>query len=242
MCTVTWLRRPREYELFCNRDERHERAEASPPEIRERDGMRVVAPTDPDGGGTWISVNERGLTLCLLNGYRASDDLVPAPHFTSRGLLVNALATAPSARAVLDDLGTRDLTAYRSFDLLVIDPDASPRLVSWNRAANAVRDAQARVPLISCPVRTGEVRQARTETLLRLVQENRGVNAAVLQAFHESRHEDGWIWSVSMHHDVAGTRSLSRVRVTHDEIAFAYTPGRPGETAAQPPVTIPRAR
>ncbi len=240
MCTVTWLRQANGYELFCNRDERHERAEASPPEVRVADGVRMITPLDPDGGGTWIAVNQHGLSLCLLNGYRASDDLVPAPQFRSRGLLVTELATAASARDVLDDVKDRDLSAYRSFDLLVLGPDAPPRLASWNRAANAHRDAQARVPLVSCPVRAGEVRQARTETLLRLVQEYQGVDASVLQVFHESQHPDGWIWSVSMHHEIAGTRSLSRVRVTADEVAFTYTPGRPGETAALPAVTIRR--
>jgi len=241
VCTVTWVRHADGYELFCNRDERHERAEATPPETHERDGVCCVSPTDPDGGGTWISVNEHGLALCILNGYQASDDLVPAPHFTSRGLLVNELASAPSATAVLDAIARRDLTCFRSFDLLVLDTVDPPRVVSWNRAAQAQRNAEARVPLISCPVRTGDVRQSRTETLIRLVQENRGVDAALLQMFHESRHPDGWVWSVSMHHDRAATRSLSRVRVTREEVTFTYTPGRPGETASLPSVTILRS-
>jgi len=242
MCTVTWFRGSDAYELFCNRDERHERAEAEPPTVREREGGRIIAPTDPDGGGTWISVNEHGLTLCLLNGYRASDDLVPAPHFTSRGQLVEQLADAASADAALGKLTNRDLTSFRSFDLLVMGPDAPPRLASWNRAARALRNAPARVPLISCPLRTHEVLQARTDVLLRLVSENGGVDTDVLQAFHESRHPDGWIWSVAMSHDVAATRSLSHVSVTPDEVAFAYTPGRPGDVPALPAVTVPRLR
>ena len=98
----------------------------------------------------------------------------------------------------------------------------------------------ARGPLVSCPVRTPEVRRTRTDTLLALLKEHGRVDATVLQAFHESRHPDEWIWSVSMHHDVAATRSLSRVRVTADEASFTYTPGRPGDGSGPlPPQGLP---
>jgi hypothetical protein len=69
MCTVTWTRDGKEYELFMNRDELHSRGSASPPEVRRRKGVKVIAPIDADGGGTWIAANEWGLTICLLNHY-----------------------------------------------------------------------------------------------------------------------------------------------------------------------------
>lgn len=52
-----------------NRDELHSRGTASPPTVRARDGVRVVAPIDADGGGTWIAANDHGLCVCLLNHY-----------------------------------------------------------------------------------------------------------------------------------------------------------------------------
>jgi hypothetical protein len=68
MCTVTWVHDDEGYRLFCNRDELNTRTLAEPPKVFERDGVRFLAPRDPDFGGTWISVNEAGLTVCLLNG------------------------------------------------------------------------------------------------------------------------------------------------------------------------------
>jgi hypothetical protein len=91
-------------------------------------------------------------------------------------------------------------------------------------------------------VRTPEVRRVRTDTLLRMIEEHGRVDVDLLQAFHESRHPDGWIWSVAMQHDVAATRSLSRIHVTAERARFTYTPGRPGDVEALAPVEIPVLR
>lgn len=237
---MTWLTTPGGHELFCNRDERHERAEAAPPAVHERAGVRFVAPTDPDGGGTWIAVNERGLSLCLLNGYAADDDLHPSEAFTSRGRLVLDLADAATAGDVVARLADRPLDAFRSFRLLVLDRDAPPRAAIWSRAAATLSEETPDLPLVSCPVRTDEVRATRRAALDRLVAAHGALDAAVLADFHRSRHAEEWIWSVSMHHDVAATRSHSHVRVTPGAVTFTYTPGRPCTTPPDPPVTLAR--
>ncbi|NIP92410.1 MAG: hypothetical protein GWO24_02620, partial [Akkermansiaceae bacterium] len=68
MCTLTWWRGTAgSYEVFFNRDEKRTRSIADPPRVHERDGVRFLAPLDPDGGGTWMLANDRGLLVCLLN-------------------------------------------------------------------------------------------------------------------------------------------------------------------------------
>jgi hypothetical protein len=243
MCTVTWLQTADgTYDLLCNRDERHERADAAPPTQQVRDGVRFLAPTDPDGGGTWIAVNEHGLSMCLLNGYAAEDDLLPSPTLTSRGLLVHELATAASVDDAVHRLGGRELDSFRSFRLLLLEPRELPQAVAWDRAHGSLSVDAPDLPLISCPVRTDEVHATRRAALELLVAEHGGLTVDALQEFHRSRHPDGWIWSVSMHHDVAATRSLSHVRVTRDQVAIAYTPGRPGDAAPGPVVSLERAQ
>ncbi len=69
MCTVSWRAARDGYDLFFNRDELHTRAPELPPALSERDGVRFLAPRDGDHGGTWLAVNEHGLTVCLLNDY-----------------------------------------------------------------------------------------------------------------------------------------------------------------------------
>ncbi len=102
MCTVSWLfSGDSGYDVFFNRDESRERKPALRPEIRESGAVRFVAPTDGDFGGTWLAVNERGVTVGVLNRY--GDD-VPEREYTSRGLLLFATspgfgASMPSRRA-----------------------------------------------------------------------------------------------------------------------------------------------
>ena len=71
MCTVTWRTRADGYDLFFNRDEHRARSTAQGPQTHSRPGARVIAPVDPDGGGTWLAANEHGLSHCLLNYYAA---------------------------------------------------------------------------------------------------------------------------------------------------------------------------
>jgi len=46
MCTVSWIHDSDGYEVLCNRDEKLTRQPALPPQIRERDGIRYLAPVD----------------------------------------------------------------------------------------------------------------------------------------------------------------------------------------------------
>jgi uncharacterized protein with NRDE domain len=71
MCTVTWLMEADSYTVFFNRDELKTRSHALHPAIKEQNGVRYIAPVDLDGGGTWIGVNEFGLTCGLLNNHRS---------------------------------------------------------------------------------------------------------------------------------------------------------------------------
>ena len=67
MCTVTWCSEGTGYALLFNRDEARTRSPAFPPEHRLRRGVRLISPLDPDAGGTWLGVNEFGVSVGLLN-------------------------------------------------------------------------------------------------------------------------------------------------------------------------------
>ncbi len=239
MCTVTWLRTEDGYELFCNRDERHARAPAEAPSARSLPRSAVLAPTDPDGGGTWVSVNDRGLALCLLNAYVAAEDAEPDARFRSRGLLLLDLADAHDARDVTAALHASDLDLYRSFRLLVLDP-AETVAVAWDRAAGRVATEAPTAPLVSCPVRTAEVADVRRRTLDALVALAGRLDADVLDAFHRSRHAEGFVWSVSMTHERAATQSYSRVRVDGTTVRMRYAAGLPHRFPPATELSLPR--
>jgi hypothetical protein len=243
MCTVTWWRAEDGFRLFFNRDELRSRKEALPPFVQEAsapDGsaVRFLAPVDGDFGGTWVAVNERGLTLGLLNGYRAPD-AVERPDTRSRGLLVRDLASCATGREVVRRLRGEDLRRYRSFRLLAIEPGTPALLAEWDLLSVEVRaDAEGRLPLISSSFEETLVGRRRREEYGRSVGEE--VTPERLDAYHHSHAGGPSAYSVCMHRPDALTRSLTSVRVEGREIELVYHPGSPCRASRETTVRLPR--
>ena len=120
MCTVTWIQDGDGYSLYFNRDELRTRQPSLPPRSHQEKGVRFLSPTDGDAGGTWIAVNEYGLSLGLLNDY-SSRVPQPADHYTSRGQLVRDLAQARDLGALSRLWLEVDHERFRPFQLLALD-------------------------------------------------------------------------------------------------------------------------
>ena len=88
MCTVTYLPyKESGYLLTSNRDEKLARPLAGMPEVNKKKGYDLVFAKDPVGGGTWIASDDRGNSVCLLNGaFERHEPHYPYRH--SRGLVV----------------------------------------------------------------------------------------------------------------------------------------------------------
>jgi len=119
MCTVSIVTTAGGFRCIFNRDERLSRSVAHSP-IERRLGERcAVFPIDPDGGGSWIGVNDAGLVAMLLNRTTRRTRNLPAPRF-SRGTIVQGLlehATADAACAALSRLAPE---LFGPFSVLVI--------------------------------------------------------------------------------------------------------------------------
>ena len=115
MCTLSWTRNNESYQVFFNRDEQRTRSLAEPPECIDHNGVPVILPLDPDGGGSWISANGHGLSLCLLNFYQGT---APQKKLISRGQLLRSLAHAENIKHLNNQLQTTDLTHYAPFTLV----------------------------------------------------------------------------------------------------------------------------
>ena len=222
MCTVSWIHSRQGYQLLCNRDEKRTRAQAVGPRVRERGGVRYIAPADGDFGGSWIAVNEFGLSLCLLNG--------PAREIRatrSRGLLLRELIWSPDAAESLLGLRQLDLTLYAPFTLLALEP-AGARLAQWDGAMLTVMPSAAEhMPLTSSSVDPEGVRRARLNDLAGRVSAAGRLDSAVLHDFHSAH-------GACMHRGDAETVSFSQVTVSAAEVRFFYSPAapcyaRPGE-------------
>jgi hypothetical protein len=242
MCTMTWWTRDGGYELFFNRDERSTRKPALPPAVRRKGEVRFIAPLDGDFGGTWIAVNQWGLTVALQNGYTDEDDMrrEPAEGFTSRGLLVTALVDCRSADQLLRRLRRRPLERFRSFLLAAFEPDGTNLLASWLGGRLGVeRDLDPDVPIVSSSFESAGVCRARRESFREMRREATVDDRLGLHlAYHASHRPQAGPSSVCMHRPGGQTVSFSWIRVDRRRIGFRYVPhapceGLPDEDAAR---------
>lgn len=223
MCTLTWIVEESGYQLFFNRDELRSRKVATPPQTHEEQGVRFIAPTDTDEGGTWIATNHFGVTLCLLNNYKAQAALAPRT-WISRGLLVKHLACMDSINSIDVEINTIALQQYRPFDLILFSADQPPTQFAWNGEELSKED-QPRLPITSSSFETTRITRKRQGLI------NQGIqpDAEQLMAFHRSHHPEKGATSVCMHRSDASTVSFSRIQVTPDQTTFDYWDGPPCE-------------
>lgn len=137
MCTVSWIHQPGGYELLCNRDEKITRAVALAPRIQARRWVRFIAPIDANFGGTWIAVNEFGVSVCVLNGANLT---CRSPLISkgankisrSRGLLLRELVWANSSDECALWINQLDLTPFAPFTVISLQPDKPTTVAEWN--------------------------------------------------------------------------------------------------------------
>jgi hypothetical protein len=229
MCTASWLTWSDGYELFCNRDELKTRRPARPPAIQRRNGVSYIAPTDAEAGGSWIAVNEFGLTLCLLNHYPAVA-AVAGPTGTqpptSRGRLLISLTDRRSADEVAAAVEGTDLHCYRPFRLLAMQARAAPVLLTWDGAGLA-RDSSPSSPVTTSSFDPANVIRARRERFAVLDR----LDAGSLRRLHLSA---GDAYAVCMSREDAETVSFSHVSVEGERIEFEYRARRRGGGFAAP--------
>jgi len=118
MCTISFFPNQVEgYLLAMNRDEQHSRPAAT--ELRREDGISY--PVDPQGGGTWIGVSDRGMAITLLNRY-SHGQVDSSKQYKSRGTIIPPLLKMESLDRVLGSIQRLDIREFPSFSLVLFDP------------------------------------------------------------------------------------------------------------------------
>jgi hypothetical protein len=226
MCTVTWLDQPGGYHLLCNRDEKRTRSAALGPQIYRRNGVQFVCPVDGDFGGTWIAVNEFGVSACLLN--REDPHAIAKTRLRSRGLLLPELITAHSADSGTAHLLQMDVSLYAPFTMLLLEPSRLARVIEWDgsRLNETPSDSHA-MPLTSSSYDPSGVRERRRREFTRRVESRPHIHPAELYRFHSSHGPQAGAYSPCMHRVDAETVSFSWVIITPTEIRFFYSPAAP---------------
>lgn len=241
MCTVSWATTAGGYELFCNRDERRTRPAAQAPTVRRSRGVRFVAPTDAEAGGTWIAANEYGLTLCLLNRY-PEDGSPPSGELKSRGLLLPELISLRDTTEVMRAVECGRPSQFRPFTLLALAVDAPPAAACWTgrRLLVCEEDGDSLMPLTSSSFNSTEVVRERMKLFRGMAAGHPSPAAELLARFHHSHEPEPGPYSVCMHRPDASTVSFSRVKVSPVSIEFYYRPGPPCAGGRGVSISLPR--
>ena len=215
---MTWWRGESQYEVFFNRDELKTRARAIPPQAQHTaQGVEFLAPTDPDAGGTWMLVNEHGLTVCLLNRWHEEPVV---DRGKSRGQLVLGMAGLTNTRQVMDNLLKIDGSPYKPFTLVAID-QGGVQIMAWNGVELFTQKPTQ--PLTSSSYCYNDVKKARCTAYGRLLD----MNPTSLSTYQAGEPEAS-AFTVRMNRPDAQTWSRSRIRVSPGEIIWEYLEEMPG--------------
>ena len=240
MCTVSWIHRDEGYLLLFNRDELLSRKPASSPRIDNRNGIAFIAPMDGDHGGSWIAVNQFGLSLGLLNRFDESKPDVVL-NYTSRGLLLFELIDCASLTTISRRLNSASLDRFRPFSLLALGPNEPAMLFHWTGSQKCLQqDADNLIPIASSSLNEEDVVQKRKQLFEEMTSERGKVDPDLLIQFHESHRKERGPTSVCMHRADARTVSMSVINVTKEKIEFDYHPDSPCMPAKKNSIELKR--
>lgn len=224
MCSVSFLPHSRGFDLLMNRDEQLSRPAALPPAVHQCGEFAGLYPCEL-GGGTWIGLNEAGLTLALINWYSQPQ----CASTLSRGVVIPALLAAETAREVDVRLRALPLSRMNPFRVMVISP-GEKRLQEWRSNGTLLEGfalAWERRHWFSSGFDEDEANRVRRLTCRRAAGDFDEGTLPWLRRLHRSHQPARGAFSVCMHRVDAGTVSCTGVSVCRDEARMTYHAGPP---------------
>ena len=225
MCTVSWFTTSTGYELFFNRDEQRSRSDALTPQVFQDNKIDYIMPIDPVGGGSWISLNNNGVSLCLLNYYQGE---IPPGDALSRGLLIKKLASSGDINSIQETLSNIALSRFAAFTLLIFYASGSVQnegVYGFRWDGRVFKSINPSSPMISSSVDAENVIEHRLSVYKELT--NSGVNRQTLNQFHQHHHSKLGHRSPCMHRQDAQTVSFTHIIVSNKNNSLRYFPGSP---------------
>lgn len=239
MCTVTFVARTNGYALGMNRDEKLVRVKALPPAKHRLGDREALFPSEPQGG-TWIGVNDAGITLALINWYSAPARV--AGQATSRGAVVVSSLVADEPAITDRALVGLPLARVNPFRLIGIFP-ASRAVVEWRwdlhqfqRLGHCWRTNS----WISSGFDEPGAQQARGQAFRKALRQSSAGSLGWIRRLHRLHGSGRGPYSHCMHRSGAETVSYTEVVVTPPIAAMRYTPGAPCCTAPNPALCLQR--
>lgn len=230
MCTVTFMARRHGYALGMNRDEKLSRAKGLPPKLRTVKGTKVLGPAEP-GGGTWITLNETGVTLALINWYSVAARVQRNP--VSRGEAVNVVKATDSPDSANSALQGLPLGQINPFRLIGIFP-ATGEITEWRWDLKRLAQMNHRWETqqwISSGFDEPSAQRVRGKTFDQALRQRSAGRLDWLRRLHGSHSPQLGPFSTCMHRTDAATVSYTEVVVSPLEVAMRYHPCSPCQEA-----------
>ncbi|MEQ9022547.1 MAG: NRDE family protein [Pseudomonadales bacterium] len=219
MCTLTWGYSQDGYHIHFNRDESRLRPKGTSPDLHIQNGVRFLAPIDPQAQGSWILCNQHGFSACLLNNYI---DITPVDGQRSRGLLVRDLSCALNINEAISRISAEDISRYQPFDAFLFDRTECCE-VNWNgRQMRINPETELRGFKSSSGFDAANVIAGRRSQFQQV-----GENRDSLRDFHRSHFPEKSAYSVCMHREDACTQSYTEILITAKTAKMSYIDGSP---------------
>ena len=231
MCSVTFWPRSAGYLVGMNRDELRTRVPGEHPRRYQDAGVAVVHPAEPSGG-TWLALNDRGVTLALINWY-AIPDQAPDP-VVSRGEVVRAVRSVTGFEQLSQALADLPLNRMHPFRLLAVLAEST---AVWEGRWNRRRWEWLRHPWEAAQWQSSghletTAQEVRGGTFARHRNDRDAGTVPWLRRLHGSHSPERGPFSICMHRADAQTVSYTEVEVEESTATLRYCPsslceGRP---------------
>jgi len=226
MCTVTFIARRNGYALGMNRDEKLTRPVGLPPRRMQFNGRTILAPSEPTGG-TWIGVNDTGVTLALINWYSITVRVTGKTF--SRGDVVKACLCADSPASVKKIVEEQPLNRVNPFRLIGIFPGDSA-VIEWRWNLNQLERRShgwQTNTWISSGFDEPGAQQTRGKSFREALRQKSAGSLDWLRRLHRSHGAARGPYSHCMHRADAETVSYSEILVSRPSALLRCFPGSP---------------
>jgi len=235
MCTIAWLPRADGFTLWHSRDERRSRGIAVPPLVEHAKGIGWISPRDSDSGGSWVGVNNAGVSVGIANLF-VDGRPVPPGRKVSRGLLVEQLLDSPSVLQVERRVRDFDLEPFEPFTLIAVEAKRHPFILRWDRSTPRVIEPLGPHLLVTS---AGGSRTLEERRMQLFGADNPGLTTEAIERLYRAP-PDSEMASVCVHRPDVMTVSLTRIEVGDRLVSLTYTPGQPCQTAPGPTILLDR--
>jgi hypothetical protein len=226
MCTLSFIPVRGGFHLLMNRDEQHGRPTALPPRLHPCGELRAIYPSE-QGGGTWVGVNEVGLSAGLINWY-SKPHLTDRPAF-SRGLIIPTLLASKSsseAALLLRSLPLSKLSPFRLFLFHAVEQSITS-LSSDGIGLEELNHPWERSHWFSSGYDEPKATKIRGEVSEGASGESDAGTLSWLRRLHRSHDPEQGPFSICMHREDACSVSMTEITVSEGSANLTYQEGSP---------------